>query len=266
MINLLEEVEKRGGKVIHIKTDSIKVVNPTKELADFIFAYGKKYGYTFEVEHVFDRICLVNDAVYVAYLGKEDPDAPETWTATGTQFKVPYVFKTLFSKEELTINDYFEVKESKAGTIFMDFKEGLEDVSFWEDLKEYRRKQKANMKITKKAERMLEEFGYLSDEELEERIAAGHDYHFVGRVGCFAPVKKGYGAELVAKNSKTGKFGAVTGTKDMLWLEASTLVQREDKWDILDKSYHEELARKAIETINQYGSFEVFVSRDGVPF
>lgn len=82
----------------------------------------------------------------------------------------------------------------------------------------------------------------------------------------FAPVKKGYGAELVAKNAKTGKFGAVTGTKDMAWLEASTLVQREDKWDILDKSYHEELARKAIETINQFGSFEGFVSRDGVPF
>ena len=266
MINLLEEVEKRGGKVIHIKTDSIKVVNPTKELAAFIFEYGKKYGYTFEIEHVFDRICLVNDAVYVAYLSKDDPESPETWTATGTQFKVPYVFKTLFSKEELTINDYFEVKESKAGTIYMDFREGLEDVSFWEDLKEYRRKQKANMKITKKAERMLEEFGYLSDEELEERIAAGHDYHFVGRVGCFAPVKKGYGAELVAKNSKTGKFGAVTGTKDTLWLEASTLVQRKDKWDILDKSYHEELARKAIETINQYGSFEGFVSKDGVPF
>ena len=266
MINLLEEVEKRGGQVIHIKTDSIKVVNPTKELADFIFEYGKKYGYTFEVEHVFDRICLVNDAVYIAMLGKDDPDAPGEWTATGTQFSVPYVFKTLFTHEDLTINDFLEVKESKAGVIFMDFNNDCENVEFWEDLKDYRRKAANNMKMTKKAANAVEEYSYLSDADLDAKIAAGHDYHFVGRVGCFAPVKPEYGAELVAKNAKTGKYGAVTGTKDTRWLEAETLVTRKDKWDILDKSYHEELARKAIETIEQYGSFDGFVSRDGVPF
>lgn len=266
MIDLQEEVEKRGGDVIHIKTDSIKVVNPSKELVEFIMEYGKKWGYTFEVEHVFDRICLVNDAVYVAKLSDEDPEAPGEWTSTGTQFKVPYVFKSLFSKEDLIINDFFEVKESKAGTIFMDFCNDKEDVSKWEDLKEYRRKKAAGMKITKKAEVIIDEFKYLSDEDLEATIAKGHDYRFVGRVGCFIPIKKERGgAVLVAKNAKTGKYGALTGTKDTYWLEADSVIRRDDIWDILDRSYHEELARKAIETIEKFGSYDIFVSDNGTP-
>lgn len=42
---------------------------------------------------IFDRICLVNNAVYVAKLADDDPENPGTWTATGTQFQIPYVFK-----------------------------------------------------------------------------------------------------------------------------------------------------------------------------
>lgn len=263
MLNLKEEIEKRGGQIVHIKTDSVKVVNPSKELADFIFEYGQKYGYTFEVEHVYERLCIVNDAVYVARYGDDDPD-PDIrgqWTATGTQFKVPYVFKTLFSKEELTINDFFETKESKAGVIFMDFDHDLEDVSFWEDLKEVRRKKNKGVKITKKAEAILDEYLYLTDEALDEKIAAGHNYQFVGKVGAFAPVKyECGGATLMTKNAKTGTYGAVTGTKGYHWLEASTVAERKDKFDILDKSYHEELAEKAIETICMFIPFEQFTT------
>ena len=53
------------------------------------------YGYNFEHEATYERMCLVNDAVYIArYLNKDG--TPGKWTATGTQFAVPYVFKTLF--------------------------------------------------------------------------------------------------------------------------------------------------------------------------
>lgn len=268
MINLLDEVMARGGQVIHIKTDSIKVVNPSKKIADFIFEYGKKYGYTFEVEHVFDRICLVNNAVYVGKLGDKDPDeeARGEWTATGTQFKVPYVFKTLFSGEELTIHDFLETKESKAGAIYMDFSYGREDVTEWEKFRENRRKKREDKKITKKAEALLEEYSGMSDKELDAKIAAGHDYRFVGRVGCFCPVKQQYGALLMAKNTRTQKYSAVTGSSGHYWLEASDVVYRDDCWDILDKSYHEELAMKAKEAIDQFGSYDIFVSENGLPF
>lgn len=126
MINLKEEVEARGGEVIHIKTDSIKVVNPTKELADFIIEYGKRYGYIFEVEHIFEKICLVNNAVYVAKLAADDPKKPNKWTATGAQFKVPYIFKKLFTGEEITLDDMTEVKSVKSA-IYLDMNENLSD-------------------------------------------------------------------------------------------------------------------------------------------
>lgn len=114
MANLRDILVEKGVQVIHIKTDSIKVVNPSKEIVDYIYDYGRKYSYDFEIEHHFDRICLVNNAVYIAKLAADDPDAPGEWTATGAQFAEPYVFKTLFSHEELTFKDLCQTKEVKS--------------------------------------------------------------------------------------------------------------------------------------------------------
>ena len=124
MKTLQDELESKGITVVHIKTDSIKVVEPTPEISQFIFDFGHKYGYNFEIEHVFDRICLVNDAVYIAKLSEDDPDDPGQWTATGTQFQVPYVFKTLFSKEPIEFKDMCETKSVKS-SMYLDFSEGL---------------------------------------------------------------------------------------------------------------------------------------------
>lgn len=124
MVNLKHEVEDRGYHVVHIKTDSIKVEHADAEIAKFISEYGKMYGYNFEVEHHFDRICLVNDAVYIGKCAADDPECPNEWTATGTQFAVPYVFKTLFSKEPLTFDDFCEIKSVKSA-IYIDVTDGL---------------------------------------------------------------------------------------------------------------------------------------------
>lgn len=118
MINLKHEVQSRGFKVAHIKTDSIKIPDATPEIIQFVMDYGESYGYFFEHEATYERMCLVNDAVYVAR--HEDG----TWTATGTQFQVPYVFKTLFSKEPITFNDMCEIK-SVTSSLYLDFDEGL---------------------------------------------------------------------------------------------------------------------------------------------
>ena len=101
MINLKHEVMQRGYKVVHIKTDSIKIANADNEIIEFVNEYGKKYGYTFEHEATYDRIALVNDAVYIAHYADTDwcedlygyiPDKNKkksgTWTATGTEFKI----------------------------------------------------------------------------------------------------------------------------------------------------------------------------------
>ncbi len=124
MINLKHIVEEMGGKVIHIKTDSIKVVNPTKEIEIAILEYGKLYGYSFEVEHVFEKICLVNNAVYIGKLAADDPERPGDWEATGAQFAVPYVYKTLFTHEGITFDDMCETKNVKTA-IYLDMNEDL---------------------------------------------------------------------------------------------------------------------------------------------
>ena len=73
METLRLKVQEMGGTVLHIKTDSIKVQEPTEEIKNFIISYGKEYGYTFEIEDIYERICLVNDAVYIALRDKNDP-------------------------------------------------------------------------------------------------------------------------------------------------------------------------------------------------
>lgn len=124
MINLKEEVEKRGFHVIHIKTDSIKISHPTDEIRQFIFDYGQKYGFTFEIEARYEKFCLVNDAVYIAK--EEGVEEHNGWTPTGAQFAHPYIFKTLFSKEPLEFEDYCETKSVNTA-IYIDMNEDLED-------------------------------------------------------------------------------------------------------------------------------------------
>ena len=119
MINLKHEVQKKGFVVAQIKTDSIKIPDATPEIIEFVTEYGKKYGYNFEHEATYDRMCLVNDAVYIA----KYQDSGK-WTATGTQFQVPYVFKTLFSKEEIEFKDLCETK-TVSSALYLDMNEKL---------------------------------------------------------------------------------------------------------------------------------------------
>lgn len=122
MVNLKHEVQKRGFKVAHIKTDSIKIPNATPEIIQFVMDYGKLYGYNFELESVYDRMCLVNDAVYIAH-GKSGKHAGE-WIATGAQFQQPFVYKRLFTHEPIKFEDMCETK-SVSTALYLDFNENL---------------------------------------------------------------------------------------------------------------------------------------------
>jgi hypothetical protein len=122
MINLKHEVQSRGYTVAHIKTDSIKIPDATPDIIQFVMEYGKQYGYTFEHEATYDRMCLVNDAVYIAKY-KDGKHAGE-WTATGAQFQVPYVFKKLFSREPIEFEDMCETK-SVGTALYLDMNSTL---------------------------------------------------------------------------------------------------------------------------------------------
>lgn len=127
MINLKEKVLSWGYEVIHIKTDSIKIVVPKSEdpknIIDEVMQYGEQYGYEFEHEATYEKITLVNNAVFVGYVaaGRE----PAHWSATGAQFQQPYVFKKLFTHEPIVFRDLCEVK-SVTTSLWLDFTDDKE--------------------------------------------------------------------------------------------------------------------------------------------
>lgn len=233
MVDLMNEVQARGFTVAHIKTDSIKIPNATPEIIKFVMEFGEQYGYTFEHEATYKKMCLVNNAVYIAkfmteeecvkrygYAPGECVEEGGQWTATGTQFQVPYVFKKLFSKDPIEFEDLCETK-SVTSLMYL------------------------NM-----------------DTSIDNEDVNSHDMHFVGKVGSFCPMKKGHGGNLLreAINKKDGskKYGFVVGTKGYYWLE-SDMVKELKKEEYIDRSYHEQMVNDAIEAIEKYGDFEQFV-------
>lgn len=253
MINLKHEVQELGFTVAHIKTDSIKIPDATPEIIQFVMDYGKRYGYTFEHEATYDRMCLVNDAVYIAKY-KDGKHAGE-WTATGTQFAVPYVFKKLFSGEDITFEDMCETK-SVSSALYLDMNEGLPDVS--EEEKQYAKLLKELSDVSKLEDPMTDECQEF--ERLGKIIADGHCYRFIGKIGQFCPIKDGCGGGLLMRE-KNGRYYAATGSKGYRWLE-SEMVRELDKQDDIDRSYYDKLVDDAVKTISEYGDFEWFVSDD----
>ena len=239
MMNLQAEVEARGFTVVHVKTDSIKIADATPEIIQFVMDYGKQYGYTFEHESTYRKICLVNEAVYIAqyesaeecqkrygYVPENNQEEGLKWTATGAQFQVPYVFKTLFSKEPLKFEDMCETK-SVTTSLYLD---------------------------------------------MNEKLGENHNYRFVGKVGQFCPIKPGFGGGILVRQDKDNesKFSAATGTKKKddkdiyRWLESETVKQLGLE-DVVDRSYYNAMVDDAIESISKYGDFEQFAYGDEPP-
>lgn len=239
MRTLQDEVQQRGFTVAHIKTDSIKIPDATPEIIDFCMKFAEKYGYTFEHEATYEKMCLVNDAVYIAryldadqcqaqygYMPEKNEEHSREWTATGTQFQIPYVFKTLFSHEPVVFADLCQTKTVSKGAIYLD-----------------------------------------KNEDLPE---GEHKYIFVGRVGSFCPIKPGCGCAVLLRESGVNDAGektyaAVGGSKGYRWLESEMVHELQMEKDI-DRSYFDKMADDAADAIAKYGDYEWFVADDaGMP-
>lgn len=235
MRTLQDEVANRGFTVAHIKTDSIKIPGATPEIIDFCMKFATKYGYTFEHEATYEKMCLVNNAVYIAkymdadkckdqygYIPEKNEKKGGKWTATGTQFQIPYVFKTLFSKDPIIFNDLCETKSVSKGAIYLDKNEDLPD--------------------------------------------GEHDYIFVGRVGQFCPILPGAGGALLLRETGVDdagerKYASVTGAKDYRWLESEMVYQLHME-ESINKDYFNKEVNDAVKEISKYGDFEWFVADD----
>ena len=229
MVNLVDAVKAKGFKVAHIKTDSIKIPDATDDIIQFVMEYGKEYGYTFEHEATYDKLCLVNDAVYIARYddkgirNKGGKHAGE-WTATGTQFQIPYVFKTLFSKEPVTFDDMCETK-TVTSALYLDFNENLPE--------------------------------------------GEHDYHFVGKAGLFCPILPGKGGGELVRDAGNGKYSSATGAKGFRWLESEMVKNLHKENDIDKSYYRGlcDAAIKTIEQYTDYEWFiDDAPYKGGVPY
>ncbi len=265
MRTLQDEVEKRGYKIVAIKTDSIKIADADKSIIDFCIDFVKRYGYKFEFEAYYDRICQINDADYIArykdisfcdsnlgFIPKDNKKHERLWTATGKQFAIPYVFKTLFSKEPIEFEDLCETFQVKTA-LYLDMNEKLPDVSGYE---------KELEKIEDKYKK-----GKISDttfeatcRELEDKITEGHEYRFIGKVGQFTPVKPGKGGGILVRKQGE-KYYAAANSTGFRWLE-SEMMSAPGNDDNIDMSFYRNMTDKMVDEINKYGDFEWFVSDD----
>lgn len=226
MITLKHKLQEMGYTVVHIKTDSIKVANYDEKVKKFIFDFGKQYGFTFEHEATYSKMCIIDDAQYIAYEVEADGEKLEKpfWTATGAKFGGPmdksgrkplgvkYLFKSLFSHEEITFDDFPETKSVDDAAIYLVYPSGAES--------------------------------------------------FVGRVGSFVCVKPEYGAFLMRVKGDSRSF--VTGTKGtdqnpLYWAEAESVREHPER---LNLDYYRAQCDDAIDTINKLYPFDEFVDCD----
>jgi hypothetical protein len=255
MVDLKRAVQEQGFTVAHIKTDSIKIPNATPDIIAFVQEFGANYGYTFEHEATYKKMCLVNDAVLVAYVGWNAKNKPEHWKAVGKEFQHPFVFKTLFTDEPINFKDLCETKQVKKGAMYLKY-DGVE-----------------------------KPIGDHKDEALVDDVD-GSDTH-IGRSGLFVPISPDQdilqGGELVVRRDDMGdevKDYAVPGTKGFLWAEAEMVRALQDGAiermifervedavqgtgsiaDVIDMPYFYGKAEDAAQSIAEFGDFEEFVS------
>ena len=249
MVDLKNALQEQGVQVVHIKTDSVKIPNATPDIIAFVQEFGAKYGYTFEHEATYKKMCLVNDAVFIAYVGWNADGKPEHWKAVGAEFQNPFVFKTLFSDEPITFNDLCVTKQVQKGAMYLRFPEGE-----------------------------------LSYGKPKDDAPAGEDHNtHVGRSGLFVPINPDQdmfkGGDLVCV--RDGKDYAVAGTKGFKWAEADMIKALQEGaiermvWenprdavdgtgsiaDVVDLAYFHNLAEDAVQSIAKYGDFEEFADK-----
>lgn len=222
MIDLKNFVQEQGFTVAHIKTDSIKIPEATKDIIDLVMEFGEEYGYTFEHECTYEKMALVNDAVFVA---KTIPGRkPPYWEAVGAQFQHPYVYKKLFTDEEIEFRDLCEAK-SVTTALYLDFN---------------------------------------IDNPLEAIPESGKDdnLRFVGKNGLFVPLKEGKGGGYLVREREVDgvrRLYSASGAKGYFWIEAD-VVEELDLQDDIDMRYFERLYNDAVDRLGKYGDVEWFTS------
>lgn len=224
MVDLKEYVESLGYTVAHIKTDSIKIPDCDENIISKVMEFGKKYGYNFELEAIYDRMCLVNNAVYIAKYKEKDGHPCDEWTATGAQFQIPYTFKTLFSGEAIDFKtDLCEIKNVTG------------DAKMYLDINEDLGPDEHNYVFVGKVGKFT---------PVKPGYSAGTLYRYTNKDGV-------------------DKYDAISGTKGYRFLLSTDLSSNDNFMDMIDYSYFDDYVIKAREEMAKFGDVERFINDDG---
>jgi putative helicase len=257
MLMLKHEVQAKGYQVAHIKTDSIKIVNGDKAIIDYCMKRANDFGYTFEHEHTYSRMALLNRATVIAEIGWPE-DEKGNWEAIGAQFGKktnPYVYKTLLSKEEVHEEDFFTTKEVKTA-IYLDDQYIGKNAQIYASVtgREISRTQPSNVaqmiqsRWIKPKYLLQRESQGLTPAQLEEakkrKIATelGLDYNEVDYI-----ISNGFPDTIVDKRV------AVTGTTGYRWELASNY----KGFDDIDMTYYHQLVHEAVNDVFAVGDGNV---------
>ena len=287
MVDLQHEVQKRGFTVAHIKTDSIKIPNATPSIIDFVYEFGQKYGYNFEHEATYDRLCLVNKADYIARYADHQPHkfrlstgevVLTPWTATGAKFSKPYIFKTLFTNSPIVFEDMCEAKNVKSA-LYLDMNEDYAPHLYTEEEYDSEIERIANVALNKELgktapKKTNSEIDILKKELIKNAVekykgpligdlVETHNYKFIGRAGQFTPIVEGAGGGRLVRD-QNGSMVNVTDTSGYRWLE-SEVVRNLHMEDSIDERYYASKVDEAISELASYGDAEWFVSDDTDP-
>jgi hypothetical protein len=222
MVDVVEFVESLGYEVIHVKTDSIKIPNATAEIIQQVIDFAENYGYEFEHETTYEKMTLVNDAVYIAKDGKG-------WHATGAQFKEPYVYKTLFERSQVDFRDLCLTKQARDGSVMY-----LVDGNHRHQIG------KTGLFVP-----VVEEHGYT----LVKAKKGGKDFAVPGTKGYFwaeADMIRSMAGDAIERMAFQPLSETEQGTGGIN--------------DIIDMRYFDTLAKEAKAAIQKYGDFERFAA------
>jgi hypothetical protein len=220
MIDLKHAVQEKGFTVAHIKTDSIKIPNATPEIIEFVTDFGAKYGYDFEHEATYEKLCLVNNAVYIAKKVEAEEDGKPfafKWYAVGAEFQHPYVYKALFAPNDPpTFDDMCETKQVAKGVMYLDF------------------------------------------DAVQKPMATYEGMHHVGKTGRFVPVSDESGGGILWR-VQDEKNSAVTGTKGYFWVEAEVAKEMGEDVEI-DYTYFDQKVKEARKTLEKFGDVDAIIA------
>ena len=194
------------------------------------------------------------------------------WTATGAQFKHPYVFKELFSDTPIVFDDMCETKNVKSA-LYLDMNEGYPLHAYTQE--EYDKE--IERIINGAVEKNKQKINNAEDPELKRQevidaalkrykgpkvgdLVETHNYMFIGRAGQFCPIKPNAGGGVLVRE-QDGEYVSATDADGYRWLE-SEMVKNLGMENRIDINYYRNKIDEAISSIEEFGDYGWFVGND----